>query len=339
MTKPTWEDRLRAAIAAREPLFDGRHESALRLFNGFTEGFPSLVLDLFARTLVVFDHAAEPGGDEARARRAVDLARERLPWVRAAIWKARKGETEQARRGTIVLGTCAEVDRSVRENGVRYAVALAAHRDASFYLDTRELRAWAKAALADKRVLNTFAYTGSLGVAARAAPAREVIHLDKSREALNVAKDSYTLNGFPIRRPDFVAADFFEQTARWKRAGELFDCVIVDPPFFSSTAAGRVDLEREGNRIVNKARPLVGDGGVLVVVNNALYLPGQTWKATLDAMCEDGYLAIETIVPVPDDVRGMVRVGEPAWPADPSPFSHPTKIAILRVRRKDGRRA
>ena len=56
-------------------------------------------------------------------------------------------------------------------------------------------------------------------------------------------------------------------------------------------------------------------------------------------MCADGYLTIEQLVPIPEDVRGFAatRVGEP--PADPAPFEHATKIAILRVRRKDGRRA
>jgi hypothetical protein len=28
-----------------------------------------------------------------------------------------------------------------------------------------------------------------------------------------------------------------------------------------------------------------------------------------------------------------------AYPADPAPFNHPTKIAVLRVRRKDRRKA
>ena len=51
--------------------------------------------------------------------------------------------------------------------------------------------------LAGKTVLNTFAYTGSLGVAARAGGAARVVHLDLSRAFLNVAKDSYARNGFP----------------------------------------------------------------------------------------------------------------------------------------------
>ncbi|MFM8395860.1 MAG: hypothetical protein ACKOB4_18230, partial [Acidobacteriota bacterium] len=48
---------LGAAMRAREPLFDARHESAFRLFNGFSEGFPELAIDLYGRTLVINDYA------------------------------------------------------------------------------------------------------------------------------------------------------------------------------------------------------------------------------------------------------------------------------------------
>jgi 23S rRNA (cytosine1962-C5)-methyltransferase len=267
------------------------------------------------------------------------VARARFPFVRAAVWKARHAADPAMRTGTLLFGEARDVDRSVRENGVRYAILPTVNHDASFYVDTRALRAWAKDALKDKRVLNAFAYTGSLGVAACAGGAKQVVHLDKSRAFLSVAKDSYTLNGFPIRRSDFVAADFFEQVARYKRADELFDCVFVDPPFFAAGGRGRIDLEAGAARVFNKVRPLVGDGGALVAVNNALFVSGKEYLGVLEAMCKDGYLTIESLVPVPDDARGMVPRGTPAWPSDPAPFGHPTKIAVLRVRRKDGRRA
>ncbi len=87
-----------------------------------------------------------------------------------------------------------------------------------------------------------------------------------------------------------------------------------------------------------KARPLVGDGGALVAVNNALFVSGRAWLAALEALCADGYLAVESLVAAPDDRVGMTgAMGQ--WPADPAPFNHPTKIAVLWARRKDGRRA
>jgi 23S rRNA (cytosine1962-C5)-methyltransferase len=88
------------------------------------------------------------------------------------------------------------------------------NRDASLYLDTRNLRQWALGHLEGKTVLNTFAYTGSLGVAARAAGASRVIQFDRNRLFLNVAKTTYTLNGFPIDKKDFQTGDFWTHMNR-----------------------------------------------------------------------------------------------------------------------------
>ena len=97
---------------------------------------------------------------------------------------------------------------------MRYAIDLQLNQDASFYLDTRELRLWAQKNLANKTVLNLFAYTGSLGVAAMAGGAKRVIQHDQQRRYLNIAKTSYTLNGFPINKEDFIVSDFWGLTSR-----------------------------------------------------------------------------------------------------------------------------
>jgi 23S rRNA (cytosine1962-C5)-methyltransferase len=206
------------------------------------------------------------------------------------------------------------------------------NRDASFYLDTRNLRQWLIENMHEKTVLNTFAYTGSLGVAALAGGATRVVQHDLNRQFLNVAKTSYTLNGLPIHREDFIAADFFSFAARRNRTGETFDCVIIDPPFFSSTSKGKVDQVHESARLINKVRPLINNDGILIAINNALYVSGKKYMQTLETICKDGYLSIRGLIPVPEDFIGYHPVREPI--TDPSPFNHSTKIAILDVKRK-----
>lgn len=327
----TLDAALGDALDARAGLFEPRHESAFRLFNGFYAGRPSLCADLYAGTLVLHNYADPPAPADALVRAAAAFYQGRLPWLRAILVKARHADAEEERRGVLAAGDT--LDRFVREGGVWYAVDLRINQDCGFYLDTRELRAWAKESLAGKSVLNTFAYTGSLGVAARAGGAARVVQLDLSRAFLSVAKDSYTRNGFPIRRADFVADDFWPAVARLRREGTRFDCVFVDPPLFSRTRRGTVDLVEDGARILNKVRPLVADGGSLVAVNNALFVSGAAYLASLEELCADGYLSIERLIPVPEDFLGAAPA--PALPADPAPFNHPTKIAVLRVRRKD----
>jgi len=322
------------AVSARSGLLDEQHTAALRLFNGYSEGYPGLVIDLYARTMVIFNQLQPSTQMEPLISSAWHRLLEQLPWLQAVMVKHRYSSEDRQRRGILVYGK--EPDHEIREFGVRYALDLDMNQDASFYLDTRNLRSWLQQEMHVKRVLNTFAYTGSLGAAALAGGAVRVKQLDLSSRFLSLAQRTYRLNNFTVREDDFLVGDFFRQTARLKRRGELFDCVILDPPFFSVTDAGRVDLEREFTRLINKVRPLVGHNGWLVTVNNALFVPGGAYLASLKNVCSSGYLQLEKIIPVPLDGTGYPEtVQNPSYPADPAPFNHPTKIAVLRVARKD----
>jgi 23S rRNA (cytosine1962-C5)-methyltransferase len=320
------------AIAARESLFDMRHETAFRLFNGFTEGCPNLVVDLYGATVILHNYAypCEEGFTIVQA--AQEFLQTRFPWVRAIILKTRNAASTQEKQGVLVYGT--SIERRVREHGVWYAIDLNLNRDASLYLDTRNLRLWALQHLHGKTVLNTFAYTGSLGVAAQAAGAARVLQVDLNRRFLNVAKTSYTLNGFPIHKQDFQVGDFFPHMNRLKRAGERFDCVFIDPPFFATTAKGVVDLAHNQTKLINKVRPLIQNGGYLVAINNALFVSGRAYIEMLENLCTDGYLKIEELIAVPDDFTGYPQTRVTPFITDPAPFNHSTKIVVLKVRRK-----
>ncbi len=323
---------LEKAIEARASLFDARHESALRLFNGFTEGNPDLAIDLYASTLVIHNYADDPAQGDLLIEQVQEFLQNELVWLRAGLVKTRNASTQEERRGKILFGD--KPDTKIKEHGVWYSIDLRMNRDASLYLDTRYLRTWLIENMRGKTALNMFAYTGSVGVAATAGGAERVVQHDLNRQFLNVAKTSYTLNGFPIHKQDFIAADFFTLVSRFKRAAQTFDCVLVDPPFFSATPKGKVDQINESARLINKVRPLIKDGGVLVAINNALYVSGKEYMQTLDELCRDGYLKLKELIPVPEDFTGYpeTRLSQPI--TDPAPFNHSTKIAILEVKRK-----
>jgi 23S rRNA (cytosine1962-C5)-methyltransferase len=320
------------AVNARASLFDARHESALRLFNGFTEGNPDLAIDLYASTFVIHNYVDDPAQGNLLVEQAQQFLQDQLIWLHAGIVKTRNGKTQEERRGKLLFGE--KPDTKIKEHGIWYSIDLLMNRDASFYLDTRNLRRWLIENMQGKTVLNTFAYTGSLGVAALAGGAERVVQHDLNRQFLNVAKVSYTLNGFSIQKQDFVAADFFTLVSRFKRAHQTFDCVLIDPPFFSTTSKGRVDQVNASARLINKVRPLVNDGGQLIAINNALYVSGKEYMQTLEDLCRDGYLKIKELIPVPEDLTGYpdTRLGKPI--TDPAPFNHSTKIAVLQVKRK-----
>ena len=324
-----------SALQQRLDLLSETHTGAFRLFNGFLEGCSDLVVEVFGETLVLYDYSQMMDRQYFETLRDWYLAQ--LPWLRAVLWKRRYSPLDEERAGILLYGD--QMVQYVVEAGVRYALDLRMNQDASFYVDTRNLRIWLKETMRGKIVLNTFAYTGSLGVAAKAGGATRVVQTDLNRRFLNLAKTSHTFNGLPIAKQDFMTGDFFKITALLKKADMLFDCLILDPPFFSSTEAGRVNEVQESYRLIQKVRPLVAHQGWLVVVNNALFLSGADFWQILQNQCTDGYLQIENIIPIPADVSGYVETVVSLPPTDPAPFNHSTKIAILRVNRKDRRLA
>ena len=329
---PMTTEPIEDALRFRAAFFDERHETAFRLFNGFTEGNPDLVIDLYARTLVIHNYADQAEQCVAPVLEAQRLLPERLPWIQAVVVKTRNSQDPRQKRGSLVYGE--KPDRKILENGVWYAIDPMINRDASLYLDTRNVRLWATQRLKDKSVLNTFAYTGSLGAAAQAGGAARVVHLELNRRFLNVAKTSYTLNGFAIKKSDFQTGDFWPQINRLKAAGELFDCVFLDPPIYSATARGVVDLARSYTRLINKVRPLINHDGYLVAINNALFVSGAAYLKEIESVCADGYLTIEELIPIPEDFIGVPHAPLAAPVTDPAPFNHSTKIVVLKVRRK-----
>jgi 23S rRNA (cytosine1962-C5)-methyltransferase len=324
---------LEKALEARASLFDARHECAFRLFNGFTEGEPDIVVDLYGFTFVIHNYADDPAQGRPLAEQARQFLQEKLIWLRAGIVKTRNGKTLEEKRGQLLFGE--KLNTKIKEHNVWYSIDLTMNRDASLYLDTRTLRKWLIENVQDKTILNSFAYTGSLGVAALAGGAKRVVQHDRNRQFLNVAKTSYTLNSFPIHQQDFIAADFFTLVGQFKRTKGTFDCVIIDPPFFSTTSKGKVDQVNESARLINKVRPLINDGGTLIVINNALYVSGKEYMQMLEELCNDGYLRIKELIPVPEDFTGYpeTRIGAPI--TNSTPFNHSTKIAVLEVKRKN----
>ncbi len=323
------------ALQARLPLMDEQHQTAMRLFSGFYEGFPDVLIDIYGTTLLIFNYHEKPVVLRPLLIEIQKWFIQQFPWITAVVHKTRSVRNMPSRLGVIRYGDEQSLTSRIVEHGVAYAIHLRLNQDASFYLDTRNLRGWLKEHMAGKSVLNTFAYTGSLGAAALAGGARRVVQTDHNARFLELARETYRLNDWTIKEEDFLIGDFFKVVDGLKRSKQLFDCVILDPPFFSTGFNGEIFLNEKTLPLLNKVRPLVAHEGVLIVVNNALYMSGRGVIRIFDEISQSGYIWLEEMIPVPEDVTGFPQTRVSAPPVDPSPFNHPTKIAILRVMRKD----
>jgi 23S rRNA (cytosine1962-C5)-methyltransferase len=328
-------NKLEKAFRQRSGLLNSEFTNVIRLFNGFLEGEPRWVIELFGETLVINDNLNIPSDDLQIVRDLSLLYSDWIPALKSVLYKHRYAKDPQLKKGVLIRGE--RLNNKIRELGIHYFIDLQINQDSSFYLDTRYLRAWLLQHMNGKSVLNTFAYTGSLGVAALAGGASKVVQVDLNRKFLEISHQSCALNGFSTHSMKLIAGDFYRVIGNYRHSGKLFDCVIIDPPHFSTTTAGRVDLVNESTRLINKVRPLVAHNGYLIIVNNALFLSGERFMQELEELCQGPYLEIDRIIPVPQDVIGYPETIVAQLPVEIQPFNHSTKIVILSVQRKDER--
>ena len=328
-------EEFQKAVAYRRKLVLSDPLQCCRLFNGFYEGNPAFSLDLFAATLVIQSYSegtVSPENWLAFIQKAVNPM---IPGIKNVLLKEHFSNDIEKRNGTILSG--GPLDERIREWGVEYAIDLQLNRDSGFYLDNALLRKWLIDHCEGKRVLNTFSYTGSLGMAALAGGATRIVQTDLNEKFLNQFHKTAEINGVSAERYKNIAGDFFKIMALMRKEEQLFDIVILDPPFYSKTRNGIVDLQKNFINLINKIRPLVADGGKIIAINNALYVSGSEMMDRLEEAFDDGYIQIDERIPVPESFYGG-DLSRAKLPADPFPFNHPTKIVTLNVKRKDGRR-
>ena len=151
----------------------------------------------------------------------------------------------------------------ITDGGVRYAVDLATGQKTGFFLDQRDNRRAVAAHAQGRRVLDLFCYTGGFGLsAALLGGAAEVVGIDASRTAIDLARRNADLNGVTSAR--FEAADVFETLESLRGLGETFGLVICDPPKFARHPRDVEDAIKGYLRLNRAALHVLEPGGILV---------------------------------------------------------------------------
>jgi 23S rRNA (cytosine1962-C5)-methyltransferase len=73
---------IQKASELRSGFMDDHHLSAFRLFNGFIEGIPDLAVDIYARTLVIYNYANPPESIQDMINPISTFLSNLYPWIR-----------------------------------------------------------------------------------------------------------------------------------------------------------------------------------------------------------------------------------------------------------------
>jgi 23S rRNA (cytosine1962-C5)-methyltransferase len=260
------------------------HTNAYRLFHRAADGNAKLAVDRFNDVLVA--HLYD-GLTETQARPTLQTLMKQTQ-ARAVYVKHRPqqasnlSESERAALApaTPFLGEAVE-ETVALENGLRFLIRPAAGLSVGLFLDMRDGRAWVRENAPGKTVLNCFAYTCGLGLAATAGGAARAVNLDVSRQYLEWGKQNYAINGFTPEPKDFITGDVFDWLKRFGKREQKFDVVILDPPPYSTTKHSRFSVQKNYTELAEGALKIVAPGGWLLACANAAELPLSTFQRQL----------------------------------------------------------
>lgn len=249
-------ERITNALKKREPLRN--YTDAFRAIHGENDGLPAVVFDVYGKVGVLQTYSA--GADVLGRFVAADLRRrlglEGVLWKPPAKRKGGRGD----RKPRVLFGRVPERVRW-KEGKLRLEASLLEGQKSGAFLDLRALRKWISAQKwSEARVLNLFSYTGTLGLAAEAGGAKQVVQVDIAAPALEFAKKAHALD---VHRHKFVAADVFQ----WLKdlpENHRFELVVVDPPQMAAESSQVGKALANYKYLYGLAQKHVAPGGYLV---------------------------------------------------------------------------
>ena len=129
--------KIRMVNAFQQREGTAKDSNVYRLFNGFYEGLPGVVLDRYGQTLVILDHR-ELSESQSIIKEIPEWVKNHLHWASSILLKQRNHPDQHMKNGKLLWGEV--LDSSIQEFNVKYALDLQINQDASFYPDTRNLR-------------------------------------------------------------------------------------------------------------------------------------------------------------------------------------------------------
>jgi 23S rRNA (cytosine1962-C5)-methyltransferase len=241
--------------------------TACRAIHGEGDGLSGLTADLFGDFAVLWCYSRALAD---KARLVAEALRELAP-ARGVVLKLRpRGGAASGKVEQEIVGEAPPETLIVVESGVPCEVHLQAGMNVGLFTDMREHRRGLGRFAAGRRVLNAFAYSGTLSVAAARGGAREVTSVDLSSGVLRWAAENFRHAGLDPEAHRFVVSDVSRYLARAAPAGERFDLVILDPPTFSAARASGWSMKNDYPELIARAVALIDDGGLLWVSANTL---------------------------------------------------------------------
>jgi len=247
---PYWNKKFKQARKLREALVIDSQTDTYRLIHAEGDEFPGIIVDVYGGTTAIVHTLIDATGQWIDTWKKILLEQGYVHiYHKHSHEKAGKWLTDHEGSEIEIL-----------EHGMKFFVDVEKGQKTGFFIDQRENRKLIGELSRNRKVLNAFGFTGGFSVYAIAGGAREVVSVDISKDACEMADRNVVLNALDVKKHSSVTADCFDYL---KEMATDFDLIVLDPPAFAKNKAS-VDKATRGYKEINMtALKKIAPGGIL----------------------------------------------------------------------------
>lgn len=255
-TPAYWDSKISKAYEVRKDYVINPDTNTFRLVHAEGDFFPGLIVDVYKDIAVVL----------VLVKGVENILRHIISSLKGLgiknIYLRNTANNKNIENISVESGWRGEAtaeEIAVVENGIKFKVNIAEGQKTGFFIDQRDNRQLLKSLSKNKKVLNTFSYTGGFSAYALGGGAREVHSVDISADAIKVCNENISIN-FPNASHKGIEADCFDYL---RQTQEKYDIIVLDPPAFAKNAHS-VNQAAKGYKDINlQAIKKVNESGLI----------------------------------------------------------------------------
>lgn len=272
-------DKLRNAFSKRMKFYHSKDTTAFRVFNGEGDGIGGLTIDYFDEYYLITWYSKGMYVFKDNIIKAIKA----LVSFDGIYEKKRFEENGMVvDEDSYMCGRKAPEPLIVKENGVNFAIYLNDGAMVGVFLDQKEVRKSIKEKYSkNKRILNTFSYTGAFSMAAAKGGAITT-SVDLASRSLEKTTENFKINNIDPEKHEIIVEDIFLYFKRAKKEALKFDVVILDPPSFATSKDNRFSAAKDYKDLMKSAIEITEDEGLIVASTNCATFNMNKFKKFID---------------------------------------------------------
>jgi 23S rRNA (cytosine1962-C5)-methyltransferase len=272
-----WKEKIKNALQQRnETLKIDKNNNVYRLIHAEGDYLPGFICDIYNEVAVFQFHSI--GMWKIRGL-FTEIVKEILPNIELIYDKSvktipKKHVEEFSVEDGYLYNNSDITSTVVSEYGNKFKIDWVNGQKTGFFIDQRENRKFLGELAKDKKILNTFCYSGGFSIYALNAGAKEVHSLDSSQKAIDLVDENIELLANQNIKHLSIAEDAMDFI---KEMEDEYDVIVLDPPAFAKHMKVKHKALQGYKRLNTRAIEQIKPNGILFtfscsqVIDNNLF--------------------------------------------------------------------